>query len=301
MCCVLKCQILKYTVSLHGKRRILKYDKLNIASTITMAKHKAVIAILANAGGVGKTTLAVHLAYELGRQGLSVGLIDLDPQRALDVFCGLPSAAAEFSIAQVLSKDFQGNWPFVPAWGNSKVEVCQGHPSMSKIADDLVVRRRGEYTLADRIKNYPLSHDVVILDCPATLGMICENAIAASTGLLVPIQLEMKSVSGVADLVQWAIAIADELDLEPRPPILGLVPSLYDNNRAIHRQYLQQLPEVASQLRIKLYPQIRDSSEFKNSSANGLPLQKYRPAHPACKDFAAIADDLFKLVKEGKF
>ncbi len=96
------------------------------------------------------------------------------------------------------------------------------------------------------------------------------------------------------------IAISDDLQLEPRPPILGLVPSLYDNNRAIHREYLQQLPEVAAQLRIKLYPQIRDSSEFKNASANGLPLQKYRPAHPAGQDFQAIAADLFKLARKGK-
>jgi chromosome partitioning protein len=278
----------------------LKYDKLDIASTIAMAKHKTVIGILANAGGVGKTTLAVHLAYELSKRDLSVALIDLDPQRALDVFCGLPAAAAESSIVQVLSKDFQGNWPIVSAWDNPKIAVCQGHPTMSQIADDLVIRRRGEYTLADRLKNHPLPHDVVILDCPATLGMICENAIAASTGLLVPIQLEMKSVSGAADLVQWAIAIADELDLDPRPPILGLVPSLYDNNRAIHRQYLQQLPEVAEQLRIKLYPQVRDSSEFKNASANGLPIQKYRPSHPASRDFTVIAEDISKLAKKGK-
>ncbi|HIK18923.1 MAG TPA: hypothetical protein IGS53_27065 [Leptolyngbyaceae cyanobacterium M33_DOE_097] len=110
----------------------------------------------------------------------------------------------------------------------------------------------------------------------------------------------MKSVSGVADLVQWAIAISDDLQLDPRPPILGLVPSLYDNSRAIHRQYLQQLPDVADQLGIKLYPHVRDSSEFKNASANGLPLQKYRPAHPANRDFEALANDLSKLVRKGK-
>ena len=154
--------------------------------------------------------------------------------------------------------------------------------------------------LADRLKSHPLRHDVVILDCPATIGIICENAVAAATGILIPLQLEMKSVSGVADLAQWLIGISDDLMLEPRPPVLGLVPSLYDSSRAIHRQYLQQLPEVAEQLRVKLYPQIRDSSEFKNASANGLPLQKYRPAHPACKDFKAIADDLVTLVKKGK-
>jgi chromosome partitioning protein len=264
------------------------------------ATQQVIVAILANAGGVGKTTLAVHLAYEVAKRGRSVALIDLDPQRALDVFCGLPSTDVENSVVQVLSKDFDGDWHLVSAWNHPHIDVCQGHPMLSQVSDDLVIRRRGEYTLSDRLKNYPLRHDVVILDCPATLGMICENAIAASTVLLVPIQLEMKSVSGVADLVQWTIAISDDLQLEPRPPILGLVPSLYDNNRAIHRQYLQQLPDVAEHLRIKLYPHIRDSSEFKNASANGVPLQKYRPAHPACKDFTAIADDLVTLVQKGK-
>lgn len=265
-----------------------------------MAKQKIIIGILANAGGVGKTTLAVHLAYEICKRGLKVALIDLDPQRALDVFCGLPSAEVENTVVRVFDKDFDGNWPLVSAWNHPDIEICQGHPATAQVASDLVIRRRGEYVLADRLKSHPLRHDVVILDCPATIGIICENAVAAATGILIPLQLEMKSVSGVADLTQWLIGIADDLMLEPRPPVLGLVPSLYDNSRAIHRQYLQQLPEVAQQLRVKLYPQIRDSSEFKNASANGLPLQKYRPAHPACKDFKAIADDLVTLVKKGK-
>ncbi len=45
-----------------------------------------VLSLLANAGGVGKTTLSVHIAYEILRRGFSVALIDLDPQRSLDVF-----------------------------------------------------------------------------------------------------------------------------------------------------------------------------------------------------------------------
>jgi len=268
-------------------------------SKIKMPKQ-TVIGILANAGGVGKTTLAVHLAYEVSQQGVKVALIDLDPQRAVDVFCGLPAAGAENSIVQVFGKDFDGKWPLVSPWENANLEICQGHLSMAQLASDLVIRRRGEYALADRLKAYPLPHEVVILDCPATLGIICENAIAASSGLLVPIQLEMKSVSGVADLVQWLIGTAEDLMLEPRPPILGLVPSLYDKSRAIHRQYLEELPEIATQLKVKLYPQIRDSAEFKNCSANGLPLLTYRPTHPACKDFKAIVNDVVALAQKGR-
>ena len=260
-----------------------------------MSKKQIVLAILANAGGVGKTTLAVHLAYELAKKDIYVGLIDLDPQRALDVFCGLPNTEYESSVVKVLEKDFDGEWPFVPVWGNDRIEVCQGHPAMSQLADELVVRRRGEYALSDKLKSCSTEHDVVILDCPATLGKICENAVAASTHVLVPIQLEMKSISGVADLVQWLLGITEELKLDPAPPVLGLVPSLYSKSKSIHRQYLEQLPDVADQLQVNLYPEIRDSSEFKNASALGLPLQKHRPNHSACKDFQVLANDVAAL------
>lgn len=254
------------------------------------------LAILANAGGVGKTTLAIHLAYELAKHNISVGLLDLDPQRALDVFCGLPPVSYEDSVVNVLSKDFKGLWPFVSVWDSDKIEVCQGHPAMSQLADELVIRRRGEYALSDKLKSIPTGHDVIILDCPATLGKICENAVAASTHVLVPIQLEMKSISGVADLVQWLLGTAEELQLNPAPPILGLVPSLYSKSKSIHRQYLEQLPEVAAQLHVDLYPEIRDSAEFKNASALGLPLQKYRPSHKAAQDFQKLAKDVVALV-----
>ncbi len=53
----------------------------------------------------------------------------------------------------------------------------------------------------------------------------------------------------------------------------------------------QQLPEVGNALNLKIYPPIRDSSEFPNSSSYGLPLQKYRPSHVAGRDFEVIADD----------
>lgn len=256
-----------------------------------------VLSILANAGGVGKSTLGVHLAYEMSRRSFSVALIDLDPQRSLDVFCGLPSSMSANTSTQLFSKEFTGNYPLVSCWESKKIEVCQGHPSLNEVANELVVRKRGEYVLGDRLKLYPLPHDIVILDCPATLGMLNVNALAASNYILVPVQLEMKSIAGAAELVEWCITTSDELHLNPRPPILGFVPSMYDERRAIHKSYLNQLPAIAEELKIKVYPKIRDSSEFKNASANGLPLQKYRPAHQACNDFKEIANDLSNLIK----
>jgi chromosome partitioning protein len=259
---------------------------------------QVVIAILANAGGVGKSTLATHLAYEISQRKFKVALLDLDPQRSLDVFCGLESVEAAKTMVDVLSKDFKGNWNLVSAWEEPNIEVCQGHPLLADVANELVTRKRGEYTLGDRLNKYPLPHDLIILDCPATLGMLNVNALAASTHLLVPIQLEMKAISGSAELVEWCITTSEELQLDPKPPILGFVPSMYDDAVAMHRQYYNQLPDIAQQLDIKLYPKIRNSNEFKNASAHGLPLQKYRARHPACMEFKQIAKDVIALIKK---
>ncbi|MDF5723706.1 MAG: ParA family protein [Rhizonema sp. PD37] len=257
-----------------------------------------VLSILSNAGGVGKTTLAVHVAYSIASAGFKVALIDLDPQRSLDVFCGLPPREVERTTVHVLSKSFKGDWSNVPVWSESKVEVCQGHPLLAEMANELVIRKRGEYTLADRFKSYPLEQNLIILDCPATLGMLNTNALAASTHVLVPVQLEMKAISGAAELIEWCINTSDELQLDPKPTILGFVPSMYDEKVAMHRQYLEQLPEIASQLGVKLYPRVRNSNEFKNASAYGQTLHSYRPKHPATKDFKEITEDIVALIKE---
>ncbi|WP_048752726.1 hypothetical protein, partial [Crocosphaera watsonii] len=88
------------------------------------------------------------------------------------------------------------------------------------------------------------------------------------------------------------------LRLQPYPEILGFVPNQYDKRRAAHRQILSALPQQLESMKIPIFDAVRESTEFVNASGIGFPLQIYRPAHPANKDFTPIVSNLVNLIKK---
>ena len=257
------------------------------------------LAVISNAGGSGKTTLSIHLAYSLSNLGYKICLIDLDPQGSLTLFCGLEKPEAEQTLASVLKDDFNGQWNLTPCWSEhtDQVEICQGGMLLTQTADELVLHKRGAYLLGDRLSDYPLPHDLIIFDCPATLGPLPLMALAACTHIVVPVQLEPKSIQGAAHLLEWYYFHCRHLRLNPTPELLGFVPNQYQKGRAAHRQILESLPTQLEEMNIRAFPPIRNSAEFINASGQGLPLHIYRPSHPARNDFQAITNELVTLIK----
>lgn len=260
------------------------------------------LAVISNAGGSGKTTLSVHLAYDLAKRKYNVALLDLDPQGSLTLFCGLNPPEPEQTLAGVLKDKFDGVWPLTPCWRQytNNVVVCQGGMVLTQTADELVLHKRGAYLLADCLTDYPLAQDVVIFDCPATLGPLPLMALAACTHIIIPVQLEPKSIQGAAHLLEWYYYHCKYLRLNPTPEILGFVPNQYDVRRSTHRQMLAGLPEQLQHMKIRAFPAIRDSAEFVNASGQGLPLHIYRPSHPAKDDFKETTSHLVTLIGKPK-
>lgn len=260
------------------------------------------LAILSNAGGSGKTTLATHLTYALAKRQHTVTLMDLDPQGSVSLFCGLSLPIGQETMAEVLSKrHFLGNYPLVSLWTDhiQGAYACQGDIRLVETIDELSHHPRGSYLLRDRLLDHPLGQEVVIFDCPATLGKLPINAITAATHILIPIQVEPKSTGGASKLLEWLYDIFTLLRLKPEPKILGIVPNQYDARIAIHRNILEQLLPLSERIGIDCFPPIRFSSEFKNASAMGCPLHIYRPRHLACRDFSPLLEVIKQeLVKE---
>jgi chromosome partitioning protein len=283
-------------------KKFMAKNKSKTPNANTQQMRQIVLWIGANAGGVSKTTIAVHVGYEMARRGFDVVLLDLDTNGSMNLFCGLDRHPdSSNTMAAVLSDNFQGDWPLItPQWGNpkGKLQVCQGGPILSQVSEELATKVRREYVLADRLEDHPLPHQLIILDCPAMLGSLTNAALAASSHMLIPVQLSYKSIEGASGLLSWHRVTCKTLRLNPVPQILGVVPTQYDSSEAAQRRILAELPEQLEQIKIPCYKQIRYSSEFNNASGKGLPLHVYRSGHDACSDFQDICDDLSNLICE---
>lgn len=92
----------------------------SLRTVFTMSNRKAqnqmTLGIMSNSGGVGKTTIAAHLAYPLAKKGYKTLLIELDQQDSLRLWTGLSIADPDRSAAKIFQPDFKGEYPITPIW-----------------------------------------------------------------------------------------------------------------------------------------------------------------------------------------
>lgn len=269
---------------------------------VSEISQQIVLWIVANAGGVGKTTLGIHLGYRLAQLGLNTLFIDLDTNGSLARFCGLEcDLEPQQTSAALFERNFAGDYPiYRPTWGTpkGKIELCLGGDVMLSVALDLPSRTGREMVLKRAIKKYSLPHNLILLDSPASLDVLSYTALAAATHILIPMPMSVK-MSGVSSLLEWIRVEAESLDLDPPPQILGGVP-MRVTNKADQQAFYSEVSTVLAAQEVPCFPGIRYSTEFENASNRGrAPLYLYRPGHSACQDFEPIVQAILKEFGNG--
>jgi chromosome partitioning protein len=293
---------------------------LQVSRRMTQTERQQIrLMIASNAGGSGKTTTAVHLAYGLGKAGYSVTLIELDHNGSLSTFTGLPPTPENSeTLLKVWKTDFDGNYPLQPIWSEHVVNVnaVQGGKPLQTMIREIPSRGRGFYILQDRLlDDFPLDSDVIIFDTPATLEPIGVMALVASTHVLCPIKPEQKDAEMLFGLLEWYYSTISEFKLRPKPEIIGFVPTRVDPKKATHRKILgidekgealentdtsDTLPALIQEAGIHCFPIIRDSNYYLTATSARLPLPLFRPNAPGAQDYDPIVEVIINLI-DGEF
>lgn len=145
-----------------------------------------IIAFMNQKGGVGKTTTVTNVGAAMAEAGLKVCLIDMDPQAHLTINYGLEPTTDRVNLYDVLIDDRPLNDAMVRI--NDRVTLVPSSIDLAAAEVELVSVIGREMQLKRRLDELAEPFDVVLLDCPPSLGLLTLNALAAASEVIIPMQ-----------------------------------------------------------------------------------------------------------------
>ena len=246
-----------------------------------------IISLSNGKGGVAKTTTSIALGGSLSKLGYHVLLIDLDPNANLTLgFGSIPEKPIDYSQDLFLSSRSHPIQPVKTGYRNLDLLPSNGYMSLldkKSSAPDLSmgILRRSLQALP------PGSYDFILIDCPATMGFITINALAAADLLIIPTQSEFFSAYALQTMFSVVVGIRKKYNpkLKYRILVTQLDLHLRDHNNILN-QLQKHLGESLYNTRIFADPLLRESQ------IQGIPIPFSMPNSTCALQYRRLAQEI---------
>lgn len=248
-----------------------------------------VIAVANQKGGIGKTTTAVNIAFDLAEMGKKVLLIDTDGQCNSTDTC----RAEIEGVATLFDLLFE----------KEKVGGCIQHmEKLDVIASDGLMKNPETkfpddatrlFTMRDACEDIREDYDFIIIDTPPSLGCMLSNALTFSDEVIIPVTCDRYGMVGINDLYMTINAIKKYTNRSLR--VAGVLLNRYKERTTLCREISNELPEVLKMFETTVFDtRIRECEDCKKAPAVRMGIQEYNPKCRAAQDYWNLCEEIIR-------
>ncbi|MCZ6690804.1 MAG: AAA family ATPase [Planctomycetota bacterium] len=256
-----------------------------------------IVALMNQKGGVGKTTTTVNLGACLSQLDKRVLLIDMDPQANLSVHVDADAGGADKSVYHILTNRISFE-ETIQRTSVVNLDVIPSHIDLSGAEIELVQAMGRETILREAIREFeeknPDRYDIILIDCPPSLGLLSINAMAVATEVLVPLQMEFFALRGMSKLMEVIRLV--EKRLNPAIKVSGIIPCMWDSRKRLCRDVLE---EVCNYFKDKVFnTRIRANVKIAEAPSHGKVIVEYDEECNGAEDYRSLAREF--LIRGGE-
>lgn len=246
-----------------------------------------IITIANQKGGVGKTTTAVSLAAALAAMPRTVLLVDLDPQGNASSGVGKRAGSDVATVYDVLLNDVPAR-EAITTTNLRNLSLLPANIDLAGAEIELVSAFSREHKLRQALEPVRDSYDLIVVDCPPSLGLLTVNALSAADGILVPIQCEYFALEGLGALHRNAELI--RTNLNPGLIMTGYILTMHDARTRLSQQVVE---EVTAYFGEKVFhTRIPRTVRLAEAPSYGQPITVFDPGSRGAVAYHRLAQEL---------
>ena len=245
-----------------------------------------IVSVINQKGGVAKTTTALNLAAAWAKKDIKVLMLDLDPQSsATKAVFG--DNEFEKTIYDVLVNKLHPEEAIVSSQ-QFGFDMIPSEIMLSGLDIQIAAHFGRERLLKKKIEPIRRKYQIIIIDCPPSLGLITVNALMASRDIIVPICPEYFSAKGI-DLILETVNNL-RAGLGHKLGVKGIVITRY-KERKISTQVIKQIEKKYGLKIFKDY--IPDAIAVEEAHHAHLPMIQYSPKHKAAQAYHKLSKEIW--------